>query len=94
MHTKYKPNIPSYTVPKLPKLDVYNIMQRFILGLKPTSAPLTLTYETCGTSAWMPDDLVVMVSSVVMPRVTLPGTESTSIQNDTHEIITIRMVGM
>lgn len=33
------------------------------------------------------------VRRVVTPRVTLPGTELTSIQNETHEITTISMVG-
>jgi hypothetical protein len=34
-----------------------------------------------------------MVSRVVTPSVVLAGTESTSIQNDTHEMTTINMVG-
>ena len=33
------------------------------------------------------------VSRVVIPKVTRPGTEFTSIQNETHEMTTMRMVG-
>ena len=41
----------------------------------------------------LPEDLLETVSRVVTPRVVLPATESTSIQNETQEITTIRMVG-
>ena len=41
----------------------------------------------------LPDALLETVRSVVTPKVVLPATESTSIQNDTQEITTIRMVG-
>lgn len=42
----------------------------------------------------LPADLLDTVSSVVTPRVTRPGTLSTSIQNDTQDMTTMRMVGM
>ena len=41
----------------------------------------------------LPDDLLDTVSKVVTPKVVLPATESTSIQNETHEMTTIRIVG-
>ena len=41
----------------------------------------------------LPDDLLDTVNNVVTPKVVLPATESTSIQNDTHEMTTIRIVG-
>ena len=41
----------------------------------------------------LPDDLLDTVSNVVTPKVVLPATESTSIQKETHEITTIRIVG-
>ena len=42
----------------------------------------------------LPADLLETVSNVVTPNVIRPGTESGSIQKETHEIITINMVGM
>ncbi len=41
----------------------------------------------------LPEALLDTVSSVVTPRVVLPATESTSIQKDTHDMTTIKMVG-
>ena len=41
----------------------------------------------------IPADFVDTVNNVVTPRVVLPGTESTSIQNDTQEMTTMRIVG-
>lgn len=38
-------------------------------------------------------DLDETVRRVVTPSVTLPGTEFTSIQKETHEITTMRIVG-
>ena len=42
---------------------------------------------------FLPEALLDTVSSVVTPNVVLPATESTSIQNETHEMTTMRMVG-
>ena len=44
--------------------------------------------------SFVPADLLETVKSVVTPNVVLPGTESTSIQKDTQEMTTIKMVGM
>ena len=41
----------------------------------------------------LPADFDDTVSKVVTPSVVLPGTESTSIQKETQEMTTIRMVG-
>ena len=41
----------------------------------------------------VPDALLETVSNVVTPKVVLPATESTSIQKDTQEITTIKIVG-
>lgn len=40
-----------------------------------------------------PEDLEETVRRVVTPSVVRPGTESTSIQKETQEITTMRMVG-
>ena len=42
----------------------------------------------------LPDDLLDTARRVVTPSVVLPATESTSIQKDTHEMTTIKIVGM
>ena len=42
----------------------------------------------------LPDDLLDTARRVVTPSVVLPATESTSIQKDTQEITTIKIVGM
>lgn len=44
-------------------------------------------------SSHLPDDLEETVRRVVTPRVVLPGTESTSIQKETQDMTTIRIVG-
>ena len=41
----------------------------------------------------IPEALLETVSNVVTPSVVLPATESTSIQNETQDMTTIRMVG-
>ena len=41
----------------------------------------------------LPEALLETVRSVVTPRVVLPATESTSIQKETQEMTTMRMVG-
>ena len=41
----------------------------------------------------LPDALLDTVSKVVTPSVVLPATESTSIQNETQEMTTIKIVG-
>ena len=41
----------------------------------------------------IPDALLETVSKVVTPNVVLPATESTSIQKETQEMTTIKMVG-
>ncbi len=42
---------------------------------------------------YLPDTCDETVSKVMTPRVTLAGTQSTSIQNETHEMATIRIDG-
>ena len=42
----------------------------------------------------LPADLLDTVNNVVTPKVVLPGTESVSIQKETQEMTTIKMVGM
>ena len=42
---------------------------------------------------FLPDALLETVSKVVTPSVVLPATESTSIQKETQEMTTIRIVG-
>ena len=45
------------------------------------------------TSETLPDTRPETVRSVITPRVTLAGTQSISIQNDTQEIATIKIDG-
>lgn len=60
----------------------------------PIHTSIALVYETGGNFELMPDDCVVMVSSVVTPRVTRAGTESLSNQNDTQLTMTNMKLGM
>ena len=41
----------------------------------------------------VPEALLETVNKVVTPNVVLPATESTSIQNETHDMTTIKIVG-
>lgn len=54
---------------------------------------IALMYETRGRDARAPLLIVVAVSTVSRPIVTRAGLDSTLIQNDTHERITMRMLG-
>ena len=51
-------------------------------------------YDTGGSDFWLFACCVDRVSSEVTPRVTLAGTASGLIQNEIHDIMTIRQVGM
>ena len=42
---------------------------------------------------YVPEALLETVNKVVTPNVVLPATESTSIQNETHDMTTIKIVG-
>ena len=48
---------------------------------------------TFGSDALTPVDCVVMVRTVRSPRDTRAGTPSMLIQNDTHDMMTVRMLG-
>ena len=67
----------------------------------PCSVPkrLTLNYKSWKQKVTrrrisLPADLLDTVNNVVTPKVVLPGTESVSIQKETQEMTTIKMVGM
>ena len=51
-------------------------------------------YETGGRDFWLLACWVDKVSRLVTPNVTLAGTASGLIQNEIHDIITIKHVGM
>ena len=55
---------------------------------------MDLMYDTRGRLALIPDAWVVMVSTVNKPREILAGTAFMSIQNDTQDRVTIRILGM
>ena len=49
--------------------------------------------EILSTKEILPETRPDTVRSVITPNVTLAGTQSMSIQNDTHEIATIKIDG-
>ena len=49
---------------------------------------------TLGSDCKAPEDWVVMVRTVVMPRATLAGEASADMKNDTHDKMTMSMLGM
>jgi len=54
---------------------------------------IALMYETRGRDARAPLLIVVVVSTVSRPMVTRAGLDSTLIQKDTHDSMTMRMLG-
>ena len=54
---------------------------------------MTFIPNTAELSLDLPETLDETVRSVMTPRVTLAGTQSTSIQKETHEIETMRIEG-
>jgi len=56
-------------------------------------ASRALMYDTFGSRAAVPDAMVVMVSTVSRPSEILAGTASISIQKETQDNITIRVLG-
>ncbi|KFD70905.1 hypothetical protein M514_17027 [Trichuris suis] len=60
----------------------------------PIQTSIALVYETGGSFALTPDACVVIVSSVVTPRLTRAGTASLSIQKLTHDTTTSIKLGM
>ena len=55
---------------------------------------MALGYDTRGMELLEPVSCVVMVSTVVTPRVIRAGTASMPIQKETQESVTMRMEGM
>lgn len=55
---------------------------------------IALVYETCGSAALTLELWVEIVSTDSTPKDTLPGTEPTFNQKDTHDNITIKKLGI
>jgi len=60
----------------------------------PRYTSIDLMYETFGNAAFVEAIRVVMVSTVVTPRPTRAGDAPLLSQNETHEMITMRLEGM
>ncbi len=60
----------------------------------PRYTSMDFTYEILGSAALVEAISVVMVSTVVTPRLTLAGVAPLLSQNDTQDMMTIKLDGM
>ena len=55
---------------------------------------MALVYDTLGNGARALLEIVIIVSTVVIPRATRAGGESGDIQKENHDIVTVSMDGI